>query len=141
MNTYLDYYNEKISPSLKAIDLFLKTEECDVISFDIVGELLDLSHDEILSLMKAFHLTTLDKVSFFTIMQYGSSPICKLFAREVQRKIPHFYSFYDISYIYQIPYDVIVEAAEKSQLSHITNKNLHKLFNQIPLTKHDHICF
>lgn len=134
MATYLDYYNEQISPSLRAIDLFLKTDTSDTICIDVVGELLDLPHDEICSLMKAFEITVIDKVSFFTIMQHGSSQICKFFAREVQRKLPYFYSFYDISYIYQIPYETIVKAAEKSKLTHITNKNLHTLFSNIILT-------
>lgn len=133
MATYLDYYNEQISPTLRAIDLFLKTETSKTINIETVGELLDLSHDEICSLMKTFEISTIDKVSFFTIMLYGSSQICKFFAREVQRKSPYFYSFYDISYIYQIPYDVIVKAAEKSNLTHITNNNLHKLFSYITL--------
>ncbi|PKM94072.1 MAG: hypothetical protein CVU84_11470 [Firmicutes bacterium HGW-Firmicutes-1] len=133
MSTYLDYYNENFAPSLKAIDLFLKTKTASSFSIDVVSELLDLSADEIKSLMKGIGIDILDRVSFFTIMQYGSSPVCRLFSRELQRKLPTSYSFQDVSYIYQIPYDQIVEAAQKADISVITNQNIHTLFSNIIL--------
>jgi hypothetical protein len=133
MSTYLEYYNENIAPSLQAIDLFLKTTEEKQVDIKKISELLDLSTKEIETLMRAIGISYIDKVSFFTIMQYGSSPICKLFARELQRKLPLFYSFHDISYIYQIPYETIVEAAKKANLSDITNENIHTLFSNIEL--------
>lgn len=133
MSTYLEYYNETIAPSLQAIDLFLKTNKKAQIEKNIASELLDLSLKEINALMRAFGISYIDHVSFFTIMQYGSSSICKLFARELQRKLPNFYSFHDISYIYEIPYETIVEAAQKANLSSITNQNIQTLFSNIEL--------
>ena len=133
MSTYLEYYNETIAPSLQAIDLFLKTNKKAIIDKNMVSELLDISLNEINALMRALGLSQIDQVSFFTIMQYGSSSICKLFARELQRKLPHFYSFHDISYIYEIPYETIVEAAQKAELTSITNQNIHTLFSNIDL--------
>lgn len=131
MTTYLDYYNEYIAPSLKAIDLFLKTHMNEKITIDVAMDLLDLSYDEVQDLMSKFHMDSIDQVSFFKIMQNGSSSICKLFSREVQRKLPHFYSFFDISYIYQIPYERVVEAAMFVGITSITNQNIHDLFSAI----------
>lgn len=133
MSTYLEYYNETIAPRLQAIDLFLKTREEAHVDNNSVAELLSLSIKEIDALMRALGISHIDQVSFFTIMQYGSSFICKLFARELQRKLPSFYSFQDISYIYEIPYETIVEAANKANLSSITKENLHTLFSNIEL--------
>ncbi|PKM50924.1 MAG: hypothetical protein CVV02_09450 [Firmicutes bacterium HGW-Firmicutes-7] len=133
MNTYLDYYNENFAPSLKAIDLFLKTNIESSISIGEISELLGLSSDEIRSLMRAIGIDIIDKVSFFTIMQYGSSAVCRLFSREVQRKLPQYYSFDDVAYIYQIPHDQIAEAAQKAKIKKITTQNIHTLFSNIIL--------
>lgn len=131
MSTYLQYYNENIAPKLQKIDLFLKTEQSETFSPDIISELLDISTDEVEKLIDIFEISSLDRISFFILMQHGSSPLCKLFSRELQRKVPHFYSFYDISYIYQIPYEIIVEAASTAGLNSITQDNLNILFENI----------
>lgn len=131
MITYLDYYDENIAPSLIAIDLFLKTHMDEKITIDVTIELLDLSYNEVMDLMSKFHIDEIDRIGFFKIMQNGSSSICKLFSREIQRKLPHFYSFFDISYIYQIPYEKVVEAAMSANITSITNKNIHTLFSKI----------
>lgn len=133
MSTYLKYYNENIAPKLQKIDLFLKTEQEDTFSSDVVSELLDIPTDEVEEIMKSFQVSKLDKISFFIIMQNGSSELCKLFSRELQRKVPHFYSFYDISYIYQIPYETVVDAANSVGLNSITQDNLNTLLDNIYL--------
>jgi hypothetical protein len=131
MSTYLQYYNENVAPKLQKIDLFLKTEESETLSPDIICELLDISIDEVDDLIDTYKISNLDKISFFIIMQNGSSEICKMFSREIQRKIPHFYSFYDISYIYQIPYEIVVDAAVSAGLNSITQQDLNDLFEHI----------
>jgi hypothetical protein len=131
MSTYLQYYNENVAPKLQKIDLFLKTEESETLSPDIICELLDISIDEVDDLIDTYKISNLDKISFFIIMQNGSSEICKMFSREIQRKIPHFYSFYDISYIYQIPYEIVVDAAVSAGLNSITQQDLNVLFEHI----------
>lgn len=133
MSTYLDYYNETIAPKLQAIDLFFKTEEIDTYTVELFANLLDITTSEVENLMQTFDLHEVNKISFFTVMQYGSSDICRLFSREMQRKTPHFYSFYDISYIYEIPYDVIVEAANKAEIKTITQDSINTLFSNIVL--------
>lgn len=131
MATYLDYYNNHLSPKLQKIDLFLKTEEKDVIDMDVVSELLDISNHEINKIMRNNDIDSITKHSFIMIMFYGSSDICKLFSREVKQKVPNSYSPLDISYIYQLPYESVIQAAEEASIENITTKNINKLFSYI----------
>ncbi|QUH28602.1 hypothetical protein [Vallitalea guaymasensis] len=131
MATYLDYYNNHLSPKLQKIDLFLKTEEKDVIDMDVVSELLDISNHEIKKIMRNNDIDSITKHSFIMIMFYGSSDICKLFSREVKQKVPNSYSPLDISYIYQLPYESVIQAAEEASIENITTKNINKLFSYI----------
>lgn len=131
MCTYLEYYNKNFASKIKAIDLFLKVDHSNGFTFDTISELLSISHEEIENLIKVFNIEKIDAVSFFVFMQNGSSPICKLFARELHRKMPHFYSFYDVSYIYQIPYEHVVAGAQSANLTNITNENMQLLFEHI----------
>lgn len=131
MTTYLEYYNNYLSPKLKEIDLFLKTEEKDVIETDIVSELLEITNEEIKKIMADNGIDIITKHSFIMIMFYGSSNICKLFSREVKRKVLDFYSPSDISYIYQIPYENVIQAAQEASIENITTKNINKLFSYI----------
>lgn len=131
MATYLDYYNNNLSPKLKEIDLFLKTEEKDIIDTNVVSELLDISNHEIEEIMRNNDIDSITKHSFIMIMFYGSSDICKLFSREVKRKVPNSYSPSDISYIYQLPYESVIQAAKKASIKNITANNINELFSYI----------
>ena len=131
MTTYLEYYNTNLSPKLQKIDLFLKTEESNTVDITMVSDLLYISEAEIKEIMSDNELEAITKLSFFIIMYEGSSDICKLFAREINRKIPHFYSLSDISYIYQIPYEDVLEAAEQANINSITSNNINELFSYI----------
>ncbi|GKX28119.1 hypothetical protein SH1V18_05990 [Vallitalea longa] len=131
MTTYLEYYNNYLSPKLKEIDLFLKTQEKDVIEMGIVSQLLEISNEEIKKIMDTNGIDNISKHSFIMIMFYGSSDICKLFSREVKRKVLDSYSPSDISYIYQIPYENVIQAAEEASIENITTKNINKLFSYI----------
>ncbi|GMQ59472.1 hypothetical protein AN1V17_38690 [Vallitalea sediminicola] len=131
MATYLDYYNNHLSPKLKKIDLFLKTEEKDIIDMNVVSELLDISNYEIRKIMRKNSIDNITKHSFIMIMFYGSSDICKLFSREVKRKVPNSYSPSDISYIYQLPYESVIQAAQEASIKDITTQNINKLFSYI----------
>ncbi len=131
MNTYLDYFNTYLSPKLQKIDLFLKIHEKNYIDPAKVVSLLDITHSEINTVMHLNELDHISKHSFFIIMYNGSSDICQLFSREISRKMPNAYSPLDISYIYQIPYDHVLEAAEKARIDSITTDNLNDLFSYI----------
>lgn len=133
MYTYWNYYEKYFASKIRAIDLFLKTEIHAGITQKEIIRLLCISEEEINTILESNHITTLDVPAFFVVMQNGSSPICKLFSRELQRKMPHFYSYYDISYIYQIPYESVIDGAQKAQISHITSENMPLLFQNIEL--------
>ncbi|MBC7959700.1 MAG: hypothetical protein H7X94_07525 [Vallitaleaceae bacterium] len=131
MCTYLEYYNENYASKIQAIDLFLKADHENGFTLESISTLLNITMEEIETLMKTFQIQQIDAVSFFVLLQNGSSSICKLFSRELHRKMPYFYSFYDISYIYQIPYEHVVEGAKSADLNHITSQNIHLLFENI----------
>jgi predicted transcriptional regulator of viral defense system len=133
MTTYLEYYNTNLSPKLQEIDLFLKTEEDNIIDINDVSKLLEITKSEIKEIMSVNGLNNITKHSFFIIMLNGSSDICKLFARELQVSIPDYYSISDISYIYQLPYESVLEAAKQASIEDkdITSKNINELFAYI----------
>ncbi|MCT4542063.1 MAG: hypothetical protein N4A63_00830 [Vallitalea sp.] len=131
MNTYLEYFNNTLSPKLQKIDLYLKTEEKKIIDIDTVSDLLELSHSEIKKIIRNNDIDNITKHSFIIIMYYGSSDICKLFSREINSKVPNHYSASDISYIYQIPYENVLRAIEEASIRNITSKNINKLFSYI----------
>ncbi|MCT4596876.1 MAG: hypothetical protein N4A50_03215 [Vallitalea sp.] len=133
MTTYLEYYNTNLSPKLQEIDLFLKTEEDNIIDINDVSKLLEITKSEIKEIMSVNGLNDITKHSFFIIMLNGSSDICKLFARELQVSIPDYYSISDISYIYQLPYESVLKAAKQASIEDkdITSKNINELFAYI----------
>lgn len=133
MITYLEYYNTNLSPKLQEIDLFLKTDEGNAIDINVASKLLEITTSEIKEIMSNNGLTNITKHSFFIIMLNGSSDICKLFARELQVNIPDYYSISDISYIYQLPYDSVLQAAKKASIEDedITSENINELFAYI----------
>ncbi|QUI21747.1 hypothetical protein HZI73_05325 [Vallitalea pronyensis] len=133
MSTYLDYFKTYLSPKLQEIDLFLKTHEKSDIDPIEVENLLDITRSEIDQIMRLHELDYISKHSFFIIMCNGSSDICQLFSREISRKMPNAYSPLDISYIYQIPYNHVLEATEKARIDAITTDNLNELFSYIIL--------
>jgi hypothetical protein len=133
IHTYLDFYEKIYSKKLQEIDLFLKTSEWENYTHEQVSCLLDLNEKEVCKIMTTYNIESIDQKTFFIIMEHGSSEICKLFSREVERKLPIFYSLDDISYIYNIPYEALARAAYKANLSNITSKNIPTLFSYIKL--------
>lgn len=129
LKTYLDIYNENIAPILKEIDIFIRSDEA--ITMDHVTELLQISKNEIYSILSEQQLFALNKMNFFVIMRDGSSQICSLFRRELERNNPTYYSIDDISYIYDIPYELVHNAYITSSMDRITSQNIKELFSNI----------
>ncbi|MFP4697437.1 MAG: hypothetical protein ACLFMO_01900 [Eubacteriales bacterium] len=133
MNTFQDYYQANISPKLKEIDLFFKTKEQPEkdIPFNVVSELLDIKEGEVRKISSKYNLDYINKANFFIIMREGSSEICKLFNRQLSCGLSSSFTPKDISYIYQIPIDIIKKAMIESEIHNITPKNLDTLFSYI----------
>ncbi len=135
MNNYsfLHIYEKDIVPKLQEIDLFLKTE-IENLNICTISKLLYISEEEIVSIMSKECINDINIITFFTIMRNGSSTICSLFRRELQRSTKKEYTCEDISYIYDIDLRKVREALHLSKLQNITSKNIKILFSHIPVS-------
>ena len=88
--TFLDVYQKDIAPLLESIDLFLKItpEKLDI---NHTAQLLQLSENEVRSIMYEEQIEFITPATFFMIMYQGSSKICNMLRREWQRKNPKEY--------------------------------------------------
>ncbi|WP_105619129.1 hypothetical protein [Vallitalea okinawensis] len=129
--TYLQHYEEMIEPQLQQIDVFIKAQ--DPITVNSLAQLLSISELEIHSIVSEENITQLNKMTFFMIMKKGSSPICKLFNRELERKTFNNYSIEDVSYIYDIPVNKVLEASNTIETDIFNSSNIRTLFSYIKL--------
>ncbi|HOA80914.1 MAG TPA: hypothetical protein PKK61_07615 [Defluviitaleaceae bacterium] len=130
--SFLQVYQENIEIKLQQIDLFLKTTP-EKLNIENTIDLLDISKEEIQQLMIKYNIDSINPSSFFIIMVLGSSYICGLLRRQLQRGHKEVYSKEDIAYIYQINPEKIDIALDKSQINEITSENLKQLFKYIPV--------
>lgn len=128
---FLDQYNQTIAPKLKEIDLFIKTY--NELNIHNVSAILNISEAEVKKIMETEEIKEINRFSFFTIMKNGSSYICKIFSRELERGIPNTYLPHDISYIYNIDIDCILEACQELGMYKFNSTTLHELFATINL--------
>ena len=127
---YLELYRSKIMPKIKEIDIFLKTQFSPYKSKDI-AQLLNISLNELQQIMKTNNIYSLDLKSFPLIMKNGSSELCKTFKRELECGLTKVYSPEQISYIYDIDIDIVLNAYAKMGVSKLHSGLLEVLFSNI----------
>jgi len=132
MFSYLEYYAYCIRPRLKEIDLFVKTSKRSI-SISDAASILMLNSQEVIGIMKKEGIKLINRKAFFKIMENGSSDICRLFRREIERKSPHIYSIEDISYIYDIDLEKIKNVCSLLKIKEITPYTLPDVFAQIAI--------
>jgi len=128
--SFLDEYNEKIAPKLINIDIMLKSDDY-TLSVSKISKALDISNDEVFSIMGKLHLSNIDKRNFFSIMRNGSSNICKLFIRELNCNSPVFYKPEQIAYIYELDETCVCNAFSFLNLDEADEKLLPEIFSKI----------
>ena len=131
-HTFLQIYRKNIQEKLQKIDLFLKVSP-ENLNIHTTCELLDLKEDEVRYLMLENNIETINPASFFMIMVQGSSYICGLLKRELQRGSKTVYTIEDISYIYQLHPLKVETAQQASHIDQITSENITTLFQYIPV--------
>lgn len=131
MSSYWEHYNQTVAKKLSEIDLFIKTHK-SLWRREEVAKLLDITPDEVARIMSEIDVHKLDRCTFFQVMQRGSSPICRMFRRELERGLPKKYSPYDVSYIYDIDIDVVLAACERMGATVFDAITLQLLFYSIP---------
>lgn len=126
-------YNQNIAPKLKAIDLLLKTTDAPYTPED-VATVLQMSIDEVTTIMMAHQIATISLVDFFTIVSYSSSYICKLIQRQWRHSSVTFYTPEMIAYIYELSVDKVKAAFSALNVSMIHSEDLMQLFSQIHIS-------
>lgn len=130
--TYLDYYYHKVTPSLEDIDIYLRSGE-DSFPVTEVSRLLYITPNELAHIMDEKQVTFINKENFFEIMRHGSSDICQLYHREVERRSPFIYTPADIAYIYQLDEGVVGEICRGLGFEQVTSSLLPMVFGKISL--------
>ncbi len=123
-------YTNNIESRIKEIDIFLKTTTPPY-KVDYISRLLHIELDELYSIIEKQNITTLNIISFFTIVQSSSSYICKLIQREWKYNSIKHYTPEMIAYIYDLSLHKVSLAFKKSGLSHVDSDNIQELFKHI----------
>lgn len=131
---FLESYLNEVSPKLKEIDILIKT--CDgELSIYETSQALEITDDEVKSIMNCNNIKKITKNTFFTIMSNGSSYICKLYSREKKCGSPLFYTPDNISYIYDIDYSLVKSAFQKLNMKEATSFTISEIFANIEFCK------
>lgn len=129
---FLEKYNIEFAPKINAIDLFMRSGY-NSITTKKTSELLYISETEVIEIINYQNISKINKTNFFIIMKNGSSNICHMFARLLERGIPDIYYPNDISYIYNIDIDVVLDACSEIGETNFNSSTLKDLFLYIPL--------
>lgn len=132
MSSYIYKYKKDVEPYLKEIDIFLKTNSQPFILED-VAKVLNISYVEAKKIIENNNIDNINKKAFFIIMQNGSSNICLIFSRILKMGIPEVYSPNDISYIYNIDINSVLNACKKVNSFLFEEEDLIKLFEKIEI--------
>ena len=129
--SFFDEYEEKILPVIKELDLLLKAGEFPI-SVSEASKALNISNDEVFSVLGKLKKEKITKETFFCLMRAGSSDICRLLARELECGSPNIYKPCEIAYIYGLDKQTVEEAFEKLFLSEAAGTHLPAIFTKIP---------
>lgn len=127
---YLTNYQNNIVPRLNEIDLFIKTKPSPYTKKDTI-KLLNISNRELEELMKKNGITEITSEAFMIIMKNGSDELCRIFKRELEWGLTKYYSPEQVSYIYNIDIDIILNAYAQMGVSKLHHGLLETLFSNV----------
>jgi len=128
--SFLEVYQNEIAPQLQSLDIILKSMD-EPLTYTEASEALYISEAEIKDIMRRLNIDVIDQQSFLRIMSEASSPICRLYQRELDIGSPYVYTREEISYIYSIPLEVVNQACEELGLVKLTAYTLPDLFGRV----------
>ena len=126
--SYLEVYTDEIVPRLRAIDLRLKSG--DDIELSDAADLLGIVKDEVM-LLRGGAPGNLSADEFLRLMLRGSSTVCGMYRRELERHSPVIYTAADIAYIYGLDRELVQAAFDKLSASAVTEYLLPEVFAEI----------
>ena len=126
--SYLEVYTDEIIPRLRAIDLQLKSG--DAINTLTVANLLDMTEEEVIFLRRG-EPGNVTNCEFLEIMRLGSSLVCGMYRRELERRSPIIYTADDIAYIYDLDRERVQAVFDKLNASAVTEYLFPEVFAEI----------
>ena len=126
--SYLEIFTDEVVPRLRAIDLHLKSG--DGINILTVADLLDISKEEVIHLRRGSS-GNVSPDEFLNIMRQGSSALCGMYRRELERSSPAIYTADDIAYIYSLDRELVKAAFDKLNAAAITEYLIAEVFAEI----------
>jgi len=128
--SFLELYQTEIAPQLQSLDIILKSMD-EPLTYTEASEALYISESEIKDIIRRLNISVIDQRSFLRIMGEASSPICRLYQRELDIGSPYVYTREDISYIYSLPLEIVNQACEDLGLVKLTAYTLPDLFSHV----------
>lgn len=128
---FWEEYSQEIKPALMKIDIAIK-EQLDI-SPRRAAKLLNITENEVKSIMKSIHIDKITSFNFFNIMLNSTSRISSLISREIEMGVLSEYTPFDISYIYGLDENDVLNAFNFLGLEKINASLLKAVFIQIPV--------
>lgn len=127
---FLTRYRTNIIDKLKTIDLFLKTQPWPYDKKE-AAKVLALPYDEFEKIAAEQNIDTITPQNFALIMKNGSGELCRAFRRELECGMPDTYTPDQVSYIYNIDIDTVLNAYAEMGVSALHRGLLETLFSNI----------
>ena len=128
--SYLSRYRTNIVYKLETIDLFLKTKTPPYKKAE-VRDILGMTKDELDKILNENNIKSITPSSFAVIMKNGSGELCRAFKRQLECGVTESYSQEQVSYIYDIDIDVVLNAYASMGVCKLHKGLLETLFSNI----------
>ena len=128
--SYLSRYRTNIVSKLETIDFFLKTKTPPYKKAE-VRAILGMTKDELDKILNENNIKSITPSSFAVIMKNGSGELCRAFKRQLECGVTESYSPEQVSYIYDIDIDVVLNAYASMGVCKLHKGLLETLFSNI----------
>lgn len=133
LQSFDQIYTSTIRPKLEAIDLFLKSSEAPFSNKE-AASVLGVTLTELLNTMKENDIVELNRLTFFHVIFFLSSDICRLITKQWKYQGYKSYSPQMISDIYKLNLHKVTSAFEEMGTELISDVELMEVFKRIHTT-------
>ena len=133
LQSFDQIYTNAIRPTLEAIVLYLKSSEAPFSNRE-AASVLGVTHTELLNTMKENDIVELNRLTFFHVIFYLSSDICKLITAQWKYHSCKSYNAQMIADIYKLNLHKVTSAFEEMGTEFITDVELMDVFKRIHTT-------
>ena len=130
MTSFFNTYYNEICPTLKELDVIIKSNYSNV-DINELSTLLGITPEEIHIILDSKNIESLSSEVIPTIMLNGSSYICRIFKKALSYNNNKTYSPRDIAYIYSIDEEKVLNACSELHITEISESNFPQLFKLI----------